>query len=101
MLPESSSHWPHTDVSGGWGRVLPKLQQLLKPDVAMGAAKASWSCSGWVPSDGSRSTQSSDLFIMLGRLELADFMKGSELKFTMKTLAPHEGNLDSQSCFIQ
>lgn len=80
--------------------MLPKLQQLLKPDVAMGAAKASWSCSGWVPSDGSRSTQSSDLFIMLGRLELADFMKGSELKFTMKTLAPHEGNLDSQSCFI-
>ena len=50
--------------------MLPKLQQFLQSGVAMGVAKASWSCSGWVPSYGSWFTQSSDLFIMLGRLLL-------------------------------
>lgn len=35
---------PHIDISGAWGRMLPKLQQLLEPDVVMGVARASWFC---------------------------------------------------------
>lgn len=37
------------------------------------------------------------IFIMLGRLELADFTKGSELK-SVKMLALHKESLDSHLC---